>query len=82
MNFKPIILNSKMATKHLNNVMVEHNNILAGIQNQSLKVEQYNQQQQMQAQEKEQIKATNDRDILEQQNKAQELAIKEQALSI
>lgn len=71
-----------MATKHLNNVMVEHNNILAGIQNQSLKVEQYNQQQQMQAQEKEQIKATNDRDILEQQNKAQELAIKEQALSI
>lgn len=106
-NFSPIIVTSKQATDHLEKIKAEHADILTGIQNQKVKVEQYKQkklveQQNKQMQDKEiqdkqmqdQQKQSDQQDKIKkdqidaetkrlaEQNKAKELDIKAQALTL
>jgi hypothetical protein len=90
---KPIVVTAKKAEDHLNKIKVEHSDMLQGMNDQSLRVTQLkserDNQKQVADQEQKASKMESDKAnldgqarILEQQNKAQELAIKQQALSL
>lgn len=79
---KTIILNSKLADKHLNMVRAQHAAILEGINNQSIKVQNIKAEQELKDKEQNEMKMTNDREVLEQENKRKELEIKAQALTM
>ncbi len=89
--FSPTIINSKKAQDHLNKIRGEHSNLLTGIQNQSLRVQQFNQQRQLQQQEEslrqgeidKEFRATQaaqQKESMQNDLKTKELEIKRQAL--
>lgn len=85
----PIIITAKAAEDHLNKIRMEHANILTGIDNQKILVDQYNQNQQVER-EKQEVKqeklsvrsAQASKDQLEHDRKMKELEIKSAALSM
>lgn len=90
-NYSPAVITSRKAQDHFDDIKFQHTNILQGMQEQSMKVAQFNSekqaQQQIVDQETKASKMENDKmnlegqaKILEQQNKAQELAIKQQTI--
>lgn len=90
---KPIVITGKAAENHLNTIKNQHADMVQGIQDQSMRVAEFNANRQMQQQQANQeakaAKTESDKQamegqakILEQQNKAQELAIKQQALAL
>lgn len=89
----PIVITSKAAENHLNTIKSQHADIIQGMNDQATRVAQLKaermQNQQVTDQANQAAKTESDKAaldgqarILEQQNKAQELAIKQQALSI
>lgn len=89
---KPIVITAKAAENHLNTIKADHAERVQGIQDQAMRVSQIKLQQDQQRQMEQQASmvAKNESDkqtmegqakILEQQNKAQELAIKQAALA-
>lgn len=89
---KPIVINSRAAENHLNTIKSDHADRVTAIQEQNMRVSQLKaeqlQQKQVQDQENHSAKVESDKAtfdgqarILEQQNKSQELAIKQQALT-
>lgn len=80
--YNPIILNSKMATRDIHNIMSEHDKMIQGINTQESIVQAYKEQKRAEEENRQQMKMENDRDMLEAQNKQRELEIKAQALSI
>lgn len=89
----PVIINSKAAQKDMNNIAVQHADILNGIRDQATKVANYNSQRENEKQFKEQTEANNkiqndkakmdaDTKRIEAENKQKELEIKQQALSL
>lgn len=79
--FSPVVITSKPATEHLNKIKAEHADVLTGIQNQSLKVEQYNMQKDAERKDKIAVDTQNAKDNVAISQKNKELAIKEQALT-
>ncbi len=78
----PAVITSKMADDHYNMIKANHSDILKGIQDQAVKVQQYNMQKDMDRQQKEAQAAETMKNQLEQEQKQQELAIKAAALSM
>jgi len=92
-NINPTVITSKMAQDHLNEIKIAHSDVLTGMANHAIKVQNFNQQkQQEQMQNEQQTKVNQDANQkamadaatkkLEAENKAKELQIKQQALSM
>ena len=91
--FSPIVINSKKAQDHYNDIKSQHNDIVRGIQDQLLKVSAINSEKQAanmaETERKESMKMESDKvrmdnevRILDAKNKSRELDIKEQALTL
>lgn len=89
--FSPIIITSKAAESHLNDIKAQHSDIVAGIQAQASRVANFhaeneskrqseNMQNQTNQMENDKQKMDAETKKLEAENKAKELSIKEQAL--
>lgn len=78
----PVVITSKPAVDHLNKIKLEHSDIINNIQNQALKVQQYNIQKEAKLAEKATQDATIAKDQAETERKNKELSIKEQALTL
>jgi len=92
-NFSPIVISSKRAKYHLNDIKFKHAETLKNLQEHNMKISQIKSEKENQNKVAEQEKKSSEMEsnksrmdgeakILEQQNKAKELAIKEQALSL
>lgn len=91
--FSPVVITSKAASQDLNKIKGEHADIIQGIQDQSVKVANYNAEQaarkaaqfqtdQASKQNNDKLQADAEAKRLEAQNKSRELDIKQQALSL
>lgn len=78
----PVVITSKQADTHLNKIRSEHTDVLRGLQDQAVKVQEYNQQKEISRKEQEAIDTENESKQLEQINKSRELEIKANALAI
>lgn len=78
--FKPTVLTSRLASKDLERIKMLHKDILTGMQDQSLKVQAFKQQKDLERQNKSAMDAQSQKDSREADLKSKELSIKEQAL--
>jgi hypothetical protein len=77
---KPAVISSKPALTHLDMVKGQHLQILQGIQDQAIKVAQFNQQKDLADNEKSKIDAEANKENVMNQQKQQELELKKMAL--
>jgi len=79
-NFITPVVNSKAADKDLFDIKARHADILLGINNQSLRVKEYNQNKSAMDTERMKIKSESDKNRMEADRKNKELEIKKLAL--
>ena len=92
-SFSPIVITSRIANKHFNDIRSQHGDIVKGMQDQALRVSQFNADKEMKSQMEMQQKRENETNQqklqmdaetkrLEQENKQRELEIKQAALAL
>lgn len=78
--FTPTVISSRPANDHLNMVKAQHLDIVSGIQNQALKVNEYNQNKILAGKEKAAVDAEANKNNIADMRKQQELELKRMAL--